>query len=662
MEKNKLRVRFLGAVGTVTGSCTLLEYTCCTDGKKRNFLVDAGAYQNETSDQDFERKKVLSHIAKDIEKIFITHAHLDHIGILPEIIKYGFRGEVCCTAATRSLLTEMLTCGDGNENNKTLLAKVSFFDVDGRHGERQNNGFGRTYFNIGYDFRYGFLRTSHVLGSCSFYFQWTENAYPDGVLFPDKEWKYIHFSGDIGSVSDSVIANILFKEYQTPYWNQYEKCIVVESTYGERIRQKDNIIQRKIDKLTEIIEKAISKKGTVIIPAFALDRAQQILIDLFSIQKDKDNKLLLTENENDWINILHFVFDDTALKSINSLCKLPVLQGKDKKSLRKTLEKEIEQIYRNTKTDSTALFKNLPEECQKLIADVFKKHNVTKPNINDENLQKSRLRYAIDSPLIEKINEIYINRLTDESYCQKNNERKFKYLSYEFLERFNIIEGDINSKKSEIKKTLGICFNKNLKNADVIVAASGMCDEGRMVNLLEKYLTDENAVIVLTGFQAAGTNGSFLKNLLNGKYNEQDKNTIPFKLYRNDLRLADVKCSIEDMSEFYSGHADQEQLIEYVTPDERNKGKTTIMLNHGSEQARETLKSAMEEKGINVQLPEFNKWINLSSYENETDDIDYANEEKLELAFIKVNDFHIYYPSRLRTEKVEALADFINEL
>ena len=662
MEKNRLRVRFLGAIGTVTGSCTLLEYTCCTDGKKRYFLVDAGAYQNETSDQDFERKKVLSHIAKDIEKIFITHAHLDHIGILPEIIKYGFRGEVCCTRATRSLLTEMLTYGDGNENNIALLKKVSFFDVDGRHGEKQNNGFGKTYFNLAYDFRYGFLRSSHVLGSCSFYFQWTEIIYSEEYSYKDKEWKYIHFSGDIGPVSDSIMANLLFKEYQTPYWNQYEKCIVVESTYGEKVRQKDNLIQRKIDKLTEIIDKTISKKGTVIIPAFALDRAQQILIDLLCIHNEKEKKSLCAGIENDWINILHYVFFNTALKSNNSLCKLSVLQGKDNKKLRKNLEKEIEQIYKSTNTDSTTLFKNLSKECQALIAGAFERYNVNKPNINDDTLQKSRLRYSIDSPLIEKINEIYINFLTDEAYCQKNDERKFKYLSKEFLERFNITDGDISKKKSEIKKTLSICFNKNAKNTEIIVAASGMCDEGRMVNLLEKYLTDENATIVLTGFQASGTNGSFLKNLLGGKYDEHEKNTIPFKLHRNDLRLADVKCSIEDMSEFYSGHADQEQLIEYVSPDERNTGKTTIMLNHGTDQAREALKLKMEEKGISVMLPEFNNWINLTSYENETEDFDYTSETITELAFIKINDFHIYYPVELEREKMEALTDFINEL
>jgi metallo-beta-lactamase family protein len=93
-----LRLRFLGAIDAVIGSCTLFEYYCCENKEKTFILIDAGPFQNENMEQqDNERKRVLKHIAKDLKLIFITHAHLDHIGILPEIIKYGFKGKVCCT-------------------------------------------------------------------------------------------------------------------------------------------------------------------------------------------------------------------------------------------------------------------------------------------------------------------------------------------------------------------------------------------------------------------------------------------------------------------------------------------------------------------------------------------------------------------------------------
>jgi len=100
----------------------------------------------------------------------------------------------------------MLT--DGNENNSNLLNKISFFDIDGRHGEKQNTGFRKIYFKIsGNNLIYRYLRNSHVLGSCAFYFQWTEENYPDNYPEKEREWKYLYFSGDIGSVSDKLITN-----------------------------------------------------------------------------------------------------------------------------------------------------------------------------------------------------------------------------------------------------------------------------------------------------------------------------------------------------------------------------------------------------------------------------------------------------------------------
>jgi len=663
--KNTLRIRFLGAVGTVTGSCTLLEYTCYEDNKKQYFLIDAGSFQNEgNEEQNNEREKIIKYISKDIKIIFITHAHLDHIGFLPDIIKYGFKGKIYCTKATRELIVAMLTYGEGNENNFNLFKKISFNDIDGRHGEKPDLGFGKTLIPIARDFFFGYLRSSHILGSCSFYIEWTENIYGPEVPLEEKKMRRIHFSGDIGPASDLVEPNILFKGHQTPYWDKYDKCIVMESTYGEKVREKDNLVQRKIDKLSGIINKVIAKNGIIIIPAFALDRAQQILLDLFYIVKNrKKEPSTSTMENNSWGSVIKYFRGEAMCKNIASGIK--TLQGKEKKSLRRNIQTEIEQICRNKKYSPECRFSEINTECQNMIANVFEKYNVDKPSMDEIQNTQNNIKFSFDSPLIEKINEVYVKHLTDEFYSYKDDKRKLKYISDKFMKYFDINNSDFSELKSEIRKFIyrSLCDCKDVKNPNIIVAASGMCDEGRMLNLLEKYFTNENATIILTGFQASGTNGFLLKNLLDEKYDENEKKTIPLKLNNYDFRLADRKCSIEDMSEFYSGHADQEQLLDYVTPDQRNSGKINILLNHGTNSAREVLKLKLEERNpkVKVMLPEYNKWLNILTFEYEPEDIEF-NDEMNEFGFANVGDIHIYYPIKYEKEKIQAIINYIKEL
>ena len=500
-----MRIRFLGAIGTVTGSCTLIEYYCCEKNEKQYFLVDAGSFVNETNQsQDEERKKILKYIAKDIKMIFITHAHLDHIGILPEIIKFGFRGKICSTQATHKLIIAMLTYGEVNKNNIDLLKKIDFIDIDGKFGDKQNIGFGKTYIPITSNFRYGFLRSSHVLGSCSIYFQWTEKNYSEDCSEEEKDWKYLYFSGDIGPVSDNIMSNILFKEHQTPYWDKYEKCIIMESTYGNKLREKENLIQKKMDILSDVINTAISNDEIIIIPSFALDRAQQILIDLFLYFKNNEKRDLLPKIvEDKWNYILEHIFNETMIKNIISSNKIKSLQGKDKKQLRKNLTKEIEKVSNKCSIDTNTVFKNTDETFKKLLADIFEQNKILLPIFNDDSILFNK--FSFHSPLIEIINEIYIQHLTDEAYSNKDKQRKFKYISDKFLEELNITKESIQDKRSEIKKILSLFMTrgKEQNKSRIIVTASGMCEEGSVLNLLEKFLIDEKAVIILTGFQYA---------------------------------------------------------------------------------------------------------------------------------------------------------------
>jgi Cft2 family RNA processing exonuclease len=663
MEKNTLRLRFLGAIGTVTGSCTLMEYYCFSNNQKRYFLIDAGSFQNENTLHEDERKGVLKHLAKDIEMVFITHAHWDHIGFLPEIIKYGFKGKVCCTKATYELTKTMLTYGEGNESNNKLLEKITPFIIDGRRGEKQDNGFGRTYIRITDNFKYGYLRTSHILGSCAFYFQWTETDYPNEFPTEKKEWKYIYFTGDIGSVSDNVLTNIMFKGHQTPYWDNHEKCIVMESTYGGKVRQKDNLFQNKIKKLSEIVDEAVSRDGTIVIPAFALDRSQQILLDLYYIFKNKPRDMQLEDIENmDWKEILNYLCQDTSLDKLES--RIKTLQGKEMRMTRKKLKWDIVSMcQRNKIVPEETNFGAIDDDLQEAIALLFNKYNIKKPNYNIIQELIGGINFTFDSPMIGEVNEVYLRHLTDESYSDKYDKRKFKYLAESFLKEFDISEGEVAEQKTGIKALLAQFLSKNSRRVKIIVSASGMCEEGKVIHLLEKYLLDENATIILTGFQSPSTNGFLLKNMANGKYDgNNEKERISLKLKNNDIRLADVKCTIHDMSEYYSAHADQEQLIDYITPDERNTGNITVLLNHGTDNAREELKNKIEERhsGMKVLLPEFNKWFNIVTLEYEPEDIEFKT--NIQFGFAQVNDIHIYYPIGYDDEKLQSILDYISKL
>jgi Cft2 family RNA processing exonuclease len=510
----------------------------------------------------------------------------------------GFKGKIFGTKVTIALTKIMLE--DSLRINKELdyktIENMKFIEFDKNHGENIFKGFGKKYVPIGKDFFVTILRTSHVLGSCSWLFQWTEKKYKDNVPFNDKEWKYIYFTGDIGPGRGDFNPNILFKDHQIPFDNPH-KFIVLESTYGNITREKSNdFYENKIAKLAEIIENNIEQNRSVIIPVFALDRAQQILIDLYYIN---------TKHKIDNKSLLQRIHERKKPELYNKLCdkdRNNIIDAFDFSKIKKRNKKQmkINEIFYN---ENVVLFKELSEENRETILSMFK---------GEINFQ-----IGIKSPLIRKINEIYIDHSPDDVFSKKDGIQKYIYLSDEFIKKFNI-GGKIASteQKDKVREILKKCLLENkTEKGNIIVSASGMCDDGAVLDLLKENLRNEKATIILTGYQAKGTNGYLLKNLIKGKYDE-DNLKSKISLNKIDLKLSDIKCKIEDLSGYYSGHADQEQLVNYVLESNKKAIKTTVLINHGSEEAREKLKGAIEEKGdknISILLPQFNKWINISN-------------------------------------------------
>ncbi len=261
-----MRLSFHGAAQNVTGSCHLLE----AGGLK--ILIDCGMFQG-AKHADEENAGEFGFEASEIDYLLLTHAHLDHCGRIPLLVKRGFTGEIITTAATRDL-TKLIMMDS---------AHIQEEDAARASRRRQRGGkediqpiynqinvlnaldfFGR---NAAYDegivlndaVTVRFINAGHILGSASVIVEATESGIERRIVF----------SGDLGSPGHAVLSN------STPPPN----CdyVVMETTYGDRMHKN---LDTSVVEFVEAISKTISRGGNVVIPTFAMERTQEILFHL----------------------------------------------------------------------------------------------------------------------------------------------------------------------------------------------------------------------------------------------------------------------------------------------------------------------------------------------------------------------------------------------
>lgn len=271
-----MKIRFLGGVGTVTGTCLHLRID------EMQLLVDCGMYQGRNADE-INRTPFLF-APEEIDYLFLTHAHIDHSGLIPRLIKEGFHGKIITTSATADL-TEIMLYDSAHlqEKDAEWLNKRALRAGEGRRFEPLYTVedvrmvipfFERRYYgkieDLGSGIRYRFLDAGHILGSASL-----------EIWYQNNLEKRIVFSGDIGKKGNPIIND--------PQLVECADYVVIESTYGNRLHKS---MEDSIDELVDAIEETFRRGGNVLIPAFAVGRTQDILYTLNKLVRDRRLKPL----------------------------------------------------------------------------------------------------------------------------------------------------------------------------------------------------------------------------------------------------------------------------------------------------------------------------------------------------------------------------------
>lgn len=266
-----MQISFYGAANCVTGSNFLITTKTC------KFLVDCGMFQGSKSLKENNYKN-FPYDPAEIDFVLVTHAHIDHSGLIPKLVKHGFDGPIYSTAATLDLLKYLLPdsayiqqfeVAQKNRRNKRKGLEPIEAIYDENDASKAISLFKTIERYEAFEPAKGceivFHNAGHVLGS----------SFIEINLIHDNQKKRIIFSGDLGQ-DDRPIVNDADQFDKTDY-------LVIESTYGNRNRSGNNR-QHRLDSLKEVLEAGIKRGGKILIPAFALERTQELMHDILELK------------------------------------------------------------------------------------------------------------------------------------------------------------------------------------------------------------------------------------------------------------------------------------------------------------------------------------------------------------------------------------------
>jgi len=448
-----MHIQFFGACKTVTGSQHLI-----TAGKSK-ILLECGFYQGRRQDME-EMNRNFPYNPADIDAVILSHAHIDHCGNLPNLVRQGFKGKIFCTHATKSLVAVMLEDSANIQlhdikylNKKTGKNLEPIYEPDDV-GPTLDLLQGCDYneaIQIAPGINAHFKDAGHVLGSALVTLEIEDESGRDTSTPHQSASVKIGFTGDLGRKFLPILRD--------PEQITGIDYLISESTYGDRLHEGAATSYKS---LADAINTTYDRGGKIIIPSFALERAQELLYIIHELINTK---------------------------------KIPPLF-----------------VY-------------------------------------------------VDSPLTVKISEIFSNysnlvdKETKETFLSKNK-NPFIFTT------LRMIETVADSKKLN-----------QIKDACIIISASGMCEFGRIRHHLKNNLGDARNTVIIVGFMAENTLG---RRLLEG---EKQVNILDEKI--------NVKADIVVLNSL-SAHADQNDLADFI---EKASPLKKLFLVHGEEKAINTLKS-----------------------------------------------------------------------
>ncbi len=435
---NKTRLRFHGAAHGVTGSCFEVET------EESRLLIDCGLFQGSKSERELNYG-TFPFPASAIDATILTHAHIDHSGLVPKLVKHGFSGAIHATPASVDLCSVMLP-------DSAHIQELEVEQLNRRNAQRGRPAVTPIYtkedavdcmllfrpqeykiwFPVAEGVRARFWNAGHLLGSASVELELRQAG--------KEEPMRLLFSGDIGPQH-----KLLHPGPEGPNTLDYVIC---ESTYGDRERPEHSPEARRSELRAEIL-KAIDAGGPLLIPSFAVERTQELLVDLFLLMHDGD------------------------------LPEFPIF---------------------------------------------------------------------VDSPLATRASRVF------EQHADE-------------IEHGHILRKALNASHIRFTETVeqSKAINR-LRGFFVVLAASGMCEAGRIRHHLKGNLWRRGATVMLAGFQAQGSLGRILIDGASRVRIQGEEIEVNARIRQLDL---------------YSGHADATELTTWIK--ERMPIGKTVFLTHGEE-------------------------------------------------------------------------------